>query len=154
MAIAENTTLVRRFYEEVINSRALDAIDGMVATTFVHNGEARGPSGQRQAIQEILAAFPDVRVAIDDVVAEGDRVVARQTWRGTHQGTFMGIAPTGRSATWTGTATLRLADGQIAQAWVNEDDLGLLRQLGRWSRRERLDNGASRPRATAPICRS
>lgn len=82
MAIGENTTLVRRFYEEVINSRALDAIHGMVATTFVHNGEARGPSGQRRAIQELLTAFPDVRVAIDDVVAEGDRVVARQTWRG------------------------------------------------------------------------
>jgi steroid delta-isomerase-like uncharacterized protein len=130
MAIEANKALVRRFYDEVINARNLDAIGTLLTPDFVHNGEARGQAGQRAAIETLFTAFPDMRAMIDGMVAEGDEVAARMTWRGTHQGPFMGIAPTGREISFASVVIMRIAGGRLAQAWITEDDLGILRQIG------------------------
>jgi predicted ester cyclase len=121
--------VVRRFYEEAIHQKKLDAVDALVAPDFVHNGEKRGAAGQRQAVATLLQAFPDVQVTLDLVIADGDRVGANCIWTGTHQGAFMGVAPTGRRVSFTATVILRVEAGTIAQAWLNEDDLGLMQQL-------------------------
>jgi steroid delta-isomerase-like uncharacterized protein len=74
--------------------------------------------------------FPDIQVSIEDLVAEGKKVVAHWTWCGTNQGEFQGIPPTGKQVTGSGISIQRIADGKIAEAWVNFDTLGMLQQLG------------------------
>lgn len=77
----------------------------------------------------LTAAFPDLRTEIEDLIAERDRVVARLSFRGTHRGTFRGIAPTGRRVHFTAIRVYQIADGMIVASWANQDALGLLRQL-------------------------
>ena len=120
--------IVREFYEEVINRRNLDAIDRLLTDDFRHNGELRGRTGQRQAVEDFLTGFPDLHHEILIILAEGDLVSAHQRWTGTFDGTFMGHAPNGRLVSFTSTAILRVRRGQIAQAW-DVTDIGLAAQL-------------------------
>lgn len=78
----------------------------------------------------LLAGFPDHRSRLEQVVAEGDAVVVRWTATGTHEGEYLGIAATGREATWTGIDVFRIDCGRIAEVWSEADGIGLLRQLG------------------------
>jgi steroid delta-isomerase-like uncharacterized protein len=86
--------------------------------------------GHRQYSETMAVAFPDLERTIDDLVAEGDRVVARWTARGTHSGDLMGVPPSGVVATSSGITVFRIADGRIAEEWSESDMLGLLQQLG------------------------
>lgn len=110
------------------------AVDDHFASDFVlHNTFPGLPSdadGTKQWNAAILEAVPDYRVTIDDEIAENDKVVTRWTARGTHKGTFQGIAPTGRQVTITGVTISRYVDGKIAESWVELDTLDLMRQLG------------------------
>ena len=120
--------------DQVLNGKNLDVIPELVAQNYVdHNAT----EGQQQGIQVFIearvkrnTAFPDWHVTLDDVIAEGDRVVARATGRGTHLGAFMGIAPTRKPVTSSWIVIYRIVDGKLAEHWINSDDLGLLRQLG------------------------
>ena len=89
---------------------------------------------QRHAVIEIVtlfrAAFPDQQWLIEDLIAEGDRVVARSTMTGTHTGDFFGIPASGKSVRMSGVHIVRIQDGRIAEHWGNNDDLGLMRQIG------------------------
>jgi len=124
-----NKQLVARFYAEAINRRDVAAVDRLLTDDFVHNGEARGRAGQREAVEAFLAGFPDLDNEIELILAEGDLVCAHQRWRGTHGGPFLGVAATGRSVTFTSTAVLRVRDGLIAEAWDELDVAGVLGQL-------------------------
>ena len=130
MTPAESGEVVSRFYEIGVNERSGDVVQALLASNFTHNGQLRGPAGQRQALEALYAAFPDIRVEIEQTIVAGDDVVSRMTWRGTQRGPFLGIAPTGKQLAFSAISIIRVVDGKIAQAWVNEDDLGLLRQLG------------------------
>jgi len=120
--------IVCDFYDEVINRRNLGAIDRLLTDDFRHNGEARGRTGQRRAVNEFLTAFPDLRHEILIILAEGDLVSAHQRWTGTLEGTFMGHAPNGRLVSFTSTAILQVRGDQIAQAW-DVVDIALAAQL-------------------------
>lgn len=89
-----------------------------------------GLEGHNAIVALFRAAFPDQWWQIEDLIAEGDRVVARTTMTGTHRGDFFGIPATGRAVTLSGVHIMRIADGRIAEHWGNNDDLGLMRQLG------------------------
>jgi steroid delta-isomerase-like uncharacterized protein len=136
MSTEENKALARRAIEEIWNKKNLDAIDEIYSANYASHvsgsplGEIRGPEGVRQFVGAYLHAFPDVRFTIEDLVAEGDTVVDRWTAHGTHQGELMGIPPTGRQATVTGTEMNRCAGGRIVETWTEWDALGLLQQLG------------------------
>ena len=129
-----NKAVVRRYIEEVWNNRNLSLIDELTASSYVdhdpYNPDVRGPEGLRQNVSKYQSAFPDLQFTIEDLLAEGDRVVTRFTWSGTHQGTLEGIAPTGRPVSGTATLVSRVADGQIQEDWVNWDALGLMQQIG------------------------
>jgi steroid delta-isomerase-like uncharacterized protein len=125
----ENVALVQQFYEEAINRRDRTACERLLTDDFVHNNEFRGRAGQQAAVDAFLEAFPDLSHKILITVAEDDRVAAHQKWTGTHQGEFLGIAPTGRKVTFTSTAILLIHQGQIAQAWDEVDLLGVKAQL-------------------------
>lgn len=134
MSTEENKALYRRWIETVFNTKKLDAIDEFLAPSAVDHALPPGMpptrEGSRQFIGSYLRAFPDLHFTIDDVVAEGDRVVGRWTSTGTHQGELMGVPPTGRQATSTGIEILRIEDGKFVEHWLAFDQLGMLQQLG------------------------
>ena len=130
MAGDANKELVRRFYREAIGERDSSACERLLSVDFVHNGEPRGRVGQRQAVDYFLAAFPDLTNEIELILAEDDLVAAHQRWTGTHEGEFLGVAPSGRRVEFTSTAVLRIRDGLIVQAWDEIDAAGILAQLG------------------------
>ncbi|HEX3238608.1 MAG TPA: ester cyclase [Solirubrobacterales bacterium] len=129
MTVAENKDLVRRFYREAIGERDSAACERLLSIDFVHNGEARGRTGQRQAVDYFLAAFPDLEHTVELIVAEEDLVAAHQRWAGTHGGEFLGVAATGARVEFTSTAVLRVRDGLIAEAWDELDSGAILAQL-------------------------
>jgi len=134
MSTEQNKALVRRFYEEVFNKKNLAEVNAFVDPQIVEHdlppGLLAGSEGTRQFIGMYLAAFPDLHLTAEDMIAEGDEVTARFTIRGTHRGELMGIPPTGRQVTVTGIQVMSIANGKIAENWVNFDALGMLHQLG------------------------
>lgn len=131
--VARNKAVIRRWVD-VTNAHDLAALTELFTSdTFDNVGGVAGPQWWREVFEFLYATLPDWQWTLDDLVAEGDRVVARLTVRGTHRGSeipfLRGIAPTGRAVTWTHHHSFRLVDGRIAEHWANRDDLGLLRQV-------------------------
>ena len=129
-----NKASVRRFYDEVFNTKNRAAIDAFIAPNHVDHaappGTPGGLAGAKQTITMYLTAFPDLHFTVEDTIAEGDQVVARLTARGTQQGAFMGIPPTGKQATVTAIDINRIVGGKSVEHWLEMDTLGLLQQLG------------------------
>ena len=90
----------------------------------------RSPEGYRRNVEEFLSAFPDLTVTIEDSIVEGDKIAMRQRFRGTHEGGFMGIEPTGKRVESTSFVMCRIEGDKIAETWVETDVIGLLEQLG------------------------
>lgn len=134
ITIEDNKALVRRYLEEVFNQRNLAAIDEFLAPDQVdHTLPANLPAttaGTRQATAMFLRAVPDLRVTIEDIIADGDRVAVRFTSRGTQRGAFGPIPPTGRQIAVSSYLIARVADGKIVEQWGLDDQLGMLGQLG------------------------
>jgi predicted ester cyclase len=123
MSAEENKTLVRREQEELWNhSGDLDAAEELFAT-----GEAEAA---KQQAADFRRGFPDVTSTIEDLIAEGDKVVARWRSRATHRGDYMGIAPSGKEVEFTGISIYRIEGNKIAESWSVEDQFGLMRQIG------------------------
>lgn len=129
----QNKRLVQRLYNEVFVKWNLDVVDELVAPEFIGHemppGIPPGPQGFRQFYGVLRAAFPDLQLAVEDMIAEGDRVVVRWRSRATHKGVFRGIPPTGRDASLTGIAIYRLSKGKVVERWVEVDMLGLTERL-------------------------
>ena len=133
MSTEENKALVRRIYEEW-NKGKEAALEELYAPDYVWHGTGVFRDMDLAAIKQVIAAwftaFPDPHYTVEDLIAEGDKVVARFTFRGTHQGDFMGIPPTGKHVSWTGIRIARIEDDKFVETWTNSDDLGLFQQLG------------------------
>ena len=133
MSIEENKQIVRR-YQEIYNSNTLDSLEEVVSenllTPRIMPGIPSGIEGAKVAHQMMLTGFPDYQTVIDDLIAEGDKVVARITMSGTHAGNFMGIPATGKRVEFTGMYIARIADGKIVEHWGEEDGVSLLTQIG------------------------
>ena len=134
MSTEENKAIVRRWYEEFANRANLDVLDELYAPAWVghfpQSGELRGAEGHKPLGRRFATAFPDGRYEVEDVLAEGDRVATRYTFRGTHRGAFGAIPPTERAVTATGINVHRVEGGRIVEQWAQFDTEGLLRQLG------------------------
>jgi steroid delta-isomerase-like uncharacterized protein len=135
MSVDQNKATIRRFYDEVWNKGNLEVAREIFADDYVRHdlrpGTApSGPEGQIVVANLFRTAFPDVRVTVDFMVGEGEMVVARWTIEGTHRGAWAGVAPTGKSISFTGVNIYRFTDGKVAEIWNYRDDLGLLQQLG------------------------
>ena len=131
---AQHRALVRRLFDEDINPG-----NPAVAAEIIHPefhdhtnppGMQHGLEGHNAIVALFHAAFSDMQWHIHEMVTEGDRVVARTTMEATHTGDFFGIPPTGTRVSVDGIHILRIADGRIAEHWGNNDDLGMMRQLG------------------------
>jgi predicted ester cyclase len=134
MPPAENKAIVRRFIEDFMNGGDAAVATALVAPAFIEHEPTpipvHGPDGLAQFFGMLRAAFPDLHFAVEDVIAEGDRVVCRMRFHVTHRGAFFGMAPTGRSATVDVIDIFRVTGGQIVEHWGVLDQLGLMQQLG------------------------
>ncbi len=129
----ENKGAIRRFWEG-FNTHNLDLWDEACTANFLnHDPGLPTPHADlptlKQSIGGLLAAFPDMNSSEEDLIAEGNKVVVRRIFRGTHKGAFMGVDPTDKEVVFTATFTARLNGGKIEEQWVNFDALGLLRQI-------------------------
>ncbi len=130
-----NKAVVRRLLDEVWNKGNLSLVDELFTPNFeFHDASTpdlgRGPESEKKRVTLYRNAFPDLRLTIEDMIAEGETVVTRWTCRGTHKGDLSGIAPTGKQITISGITVGRFANGKIAQGYANWDALGLMQQLG------------------------
>jgi predicted ester cyclase len=131
MSTDDNKALVQRFYDEVINQKNLAALDQFVAPNAVNHTVPAGlPQGPSQFLSMHLTAFPDVQATVEDLLADGDKVVALVSYRGTHQAAFRAVSPTGKQITIMGINIFRIVNGQMVEHWGLADRLSALQQLG------------------------
>jgi steroid delta-isomerase-like uncharacterized protein len=131
----ENARGSQRVIEEIFGAGNFDLAHELIAAEAIGHDAARpepaiGPGGVIESARGYRDAFPDLRLTVEQVIADGDYVAIRWTARGTHRGDLFGIAPTGKETTVTGITMDRWEDGKLAESWTNWDTLGLLQQLG------------------------
>lgn len=135
-ATGRNKELYRRFIQEVFNEGRLEALPSMLSKSYVLQDSPSetisGADGVKQAVNLFRTAFPDLEIMIEEMIAEGDAVCARSVLRGTHQGEFMGIAPTGRTVAMSTLSLVHILDGRLASSCVKNDMVTLFRQIGAW----------------------
>jgi len=128
-----NKVLVLRGWEEIVNQKNLDAFDEFYAADAVHHEpdqDLQGLEEVKQYIAMYFEAFPDMSVSVEDLIAEGDKVVSRYAYLGTHQGELQGIAPTNKHIEKEGITIHRIEGGKIVEEWEQYDKLSFLQQLG------------------------
>ena len=127
--------VIRRSFEELWNKGNLSLADELFAPNYEHHDAStldfgRGPESEKKRATLYRTAFPDIQLTMEEVIAEGEIVMTRWSCRGTHKGDLSGIAPTGKQINISGVTIARLANGKMAESWVNWDALGLMQQLG------------------------
>jgi len=132
---ADNKEIVRGFVNDLLVEGQWDRVDEYVAEDYVGHTVAapediRGREECREFYSGVKEAFPDMDVTIEELIAEGDKVVQRSRQTGTHEGEFMGIEPTGNSFDTPGIVIYRIQDGKIVEDWVHSDMMGMMKQLG------------------------
>jgi steroid delta-isomerase-like uncharacterized protein len=129
-----NKTVIQAFIEEVLNQQRLDRADDLVKENFVEldplPGQEQGREGLKAILGALFSAFPDMHWVVKEMVAEGEKVVTRFVWTGTHRGVFLGIPATGRSVEVKGVVIDHLEDGKMADSRILMDTIGLMQQLG------------------------
>ena len=134
MPLEDNKALIRCYLEEAWNRGNVGILDELMAPSYARymSGQAAplDREGQKQRIAGFHQALPDLHLSIEDLIAEGDRVVFRITVHGTQQGTLMGIAPTGKQVSVSAIDIARIVEGKIVEHWGQMDTFGLLQQLG------------------------
>lgn len=134
MSTEENKALLRRAWDELYGHGRLDSIEEFVLDDVIAHepdGDVRGVEELKQYLATYLAAFPDTSVTVEDVIAEGDKVVSRYTVRGTHQGTTDEYGPpTGKQVVIDGITVYHFKGGKLAEMWDRYDNLAVMQQLG------------------------
>jgi steroid delta-isomerase-like uncharacterized protein len=131
----QNKSVVRRLFDELWNKGNLQVADELIAPTYQHHDAStpdlgKGPESEKKRVNLYRTAFHDFRLNLEDLLADGETVVARWSCRGVHKGELNGIAPTGKQFAITGVTIARFSSGKIVEGFVNWDALGLMRQLG------------------------
>ncbi|MGB8481705.1 MAG: ester cyclase [Acidobacteriaceae bacterium] len=130
----DNALIVRRFLEETINQDRLDTAAAFVWEDVVEQipfpGQGPGLEGLKDVLRSMRTAFPDIHYSTKEQIAEGDKVLTRFEWTGTHQADFLGVPATGKSVSVWGMVLDRLEDGRIKETRILMDLLGLMIQLG------------------------
>jgi steroid delta-isomerase-like uncharacterized protein len=135
MSDEENRRIARRFIE-ICNQQQFGLMDELFVEDYVHHDPnlppelQQGRENYKQVIVTLIRAFPDLQGTIDDQVSEGDRVVTRLRWHGTHQGELMGIPPSGKAVDFGMIEIQRITGDKIVEGWVQFDALSMLQQVG------------------------
>ena len=135
MATEQDKALIRRFVEELFNRGNLSLADEILADDFVEHeqlppGIPNGREGVKAMTSMMRSAFPDFKATIDDILADGDKVVIRTTWSGTQKGEFMGMPATGKRMSIGVIDIIRVSNGKFVEHWGQMDAMGMMQQLG------------------------
>lgn len=135
MSVPKNEVSFRRFYDEAISKGKLSVLDELIGRDYVEHeppppGFSTGIEGMKQIINEMRTGFPDIKVAVNEVISHGDKVVGRATFSGTHKGTFMNLPPTGKRVSFEAIDIVRFSGGKAVEHWGVTDNFGLMTQLG------------------------
>ena len=134
MTLEENKKFMNSFIEEVINKQNLNAANNLVSEDFTEHvpfpGQGPGREGLKFALNSMFLGFPDMKWIVDEQIAEGEKVVSRFTWTGTHKGEFMGIPPTNKRVKVWGVVIDVVRNGLFSESRIIMDSVGLLQQLG------------------------
>ncbi len=150
MSAEENKAIVRRFYEEWNKGNMQGVYDLFSDDVVDHNpgpGQAPGKAGVIQSLEIFRYAFPDSQLAVEQLIADGDKVVDHATLRGSHTGSLLGIPPTGKPVVVQASDIYRIANGKIVEIWHIEDILGIMQQIGAMPAQPRPE---ATPRKSAP----
>lgn len=126
----KNKNVVKSIFEQALNKRKMDLLKNLVHETYTNVRGGKGPDGFAAAVQPLLTAFPDIEWTITDIVAEGNKVMTRMVWKGTHNGTFTKYPATGKAITNEGMAVYELKDGKVISATAFPDRLAFFQQIG------------------------
>ena len=127
----QNKILVQRFYDEILNGRSLYVADEILSPDYIdHSAGAPGLGNFKTYLAMITSVFPDIKVTVEDLFADGDKAAVRLTIHGTQLGSFRGFPPTGTQATWAGIDILYMSNSVITERWSERDFLNMLLQLG------------------------
>jgi steroid delta-isomerase-like uncharacterized protein len=134
MSAEENKTTMRR-YLDVFEQGNIDLLDELLAPDYVNRTPATpdlptGPEGVKGVVSMFRSAMPDLRVVVEDMIAEGDKVATRYTLEGTHEGELFGVPPTGQRLSIKSMTVERVSEGQIREHWRVTDNLDMMQQLG------------------------
>ena len=129
MSLEENKAIVRRMIE-AYNKHNLDWFDEFIAPDYFDHTNQVGPEGVKQLFNMGFKGFPDWHEAIEDIIAEGDKVWVHLTYTGTHTGEFFGLAPTGKKVTMTAVAIYRIVNGKLVEGHFINDGLDMFKQIG------------------------
>jgi steroid delta-isomerase-like uncharacterized protein len=133
MMSEQNKAVLRRHFDEVWSQGKVALVDRLFASDYIGHAafaEMEGRERLKPHVCTVRTAFPDLQFTVEDVIAEGDRVVTHWIARGTHEGEFKGIAPTGRHIRLMGISIARVANGMIVECWTSADEFEIMRQLG------------------------
>jgi steroid delta-isomerase-like uncharacterized protein len=128
----ENKRIVKRLVKEAWTGKNVGAVDELVSEDYVEYapfGTLRGIGDYKEGIQMFNSAFPDLKIKVEDMLAEGDRVAFRMTATGTHKGSFMDVPGSGAKVTFSGIDITRIEDGKVVEEWFMLDLMGLMQQL-------------------------
>jgi len=135
MSTEQNKNIFRQMVEDVFNKGNVNMLDRYLADNFVEHealppGIPEGREGVKQLTTMLHQGFPDFKATINDLIAEGDKVVCRMTWSGTHQGEFMGIPATGKKVSFEVVDIIRAKDEKAVEHWGVMDVAGMMQQIG------------------------
>lgn len=126
---SKNKELIRDLYENILNNRHMELLDGLISPDFTGPGGTKGITAFSATVQSVIAGFPDIKWVIEDLVAEGDKVVVRWHWNGTNSASFRGLPISNKSVTDNAIAIYQLKDGKVINTWIQGDRLGVLVQI-------------------------
>ena len=135
MSAEESKATMRRYFLDAFEQGNIDLLDELLAPDYVNHTPATpdlptGPEGVKGVVTMFRSAMPDLRVLIEDMIAEGDKVATRYTLEGTHEGELFGVPPTGQRLSIESITVERVSDGKIREHWRVTDELGMMQQLG------------------------
>ena len=135
MSAEESKATMRRYFLDAFAQGNYDLLDELLAPDYVNHTPATpdlptGPEGVKGVVTMFRSAMPDLRVLIEDMIAEGDKVATRYTLEGTHEGELFGVPPTGQRLSIESITVERVSDGKIREHWRVTDELGMMQQLG------------------------
>jgi len=131
MSTETNKAIIRRYFDQVLNEQQHDLAEEFLVENIELHGTGLLPGLEvvKQFLTMFAAAFPDGHYTVEDVIAEGDRVVARTSFKGTHKADLQGIPATGKAVSMPSITVFRLDNGKISEGWVINDELGMMQQL-------------------------
>ena len=134
MSVPKLESQARAFYVQAINKKNLAIIEALLAPDFIDHEDLGTVEPNRDGVKMFLgmliSAFPDLKVTVDDMISDGDKVVLRSTWMGTHEGEFMGIPATGKKVTYSGIDILKFTGDLVSEHWGLSDSMKMMAQLG------------------------